>query len=391
MNNLPTFETNESQKDLLEAAKHLSASFATRAANYDQQAKFPFENFDEIKKAGLLDATIPEQYGGKGFGLYDFILLQETIAQGDGPTALCLGWHLGIMMNVSTYLAWPEETFKKICTSIIQDKKTINSAHSEAGTGSPARGGLPETSAIKTDAGEWVLNGRKTFTSMAPILDYIIVSATIAGTHEVGEFLLSRNLKGLSIRETWNSMSMRATRSDDLVLENVKIDSEGLLYIKKGTMEPKPQGWLLHIPACYLGIAIAARNEAVQFAESYQPNSLPHPISQVAKVRERIGIIDIELTAARHFIYSVAKKWDDSSATRNELVEELAAAKYIATNTALSIVDEAMRVVGAQSLHSDHPLQRHYRDVRSGLHNPPADDLTVEMMATRAFGTNKGK
>lgn len=391
MNYLPTFETNETQKDLLEAAKHLSASFATRAENYDQQAMFPFENFDEIKKAGLLDATIPESYGGKGFGLYDFIVLQETIAQGDGPTALCLGWHLGIMMNASTYLAWPEDTFKKICTSIIQDKKTINSAHSEAGTGSPARGGLPGTSAKKTDAGEWVLNGRKTFTSLAPILDYFIVSATLEDTGEVGEFLLSRKMKGLSIRETWNSMSMRATRSDDLIMENVKIDSEGLLYIKKGTREPKPQGWLLHIPACYLGIAIAARNEAVQFAESYQPNSLPHPISQVPKVRERIGIMDIELTAARHFLYSVAKKWDDSPATRNELVEDLAAAKYIATNTALSVVDEAMRVVGAQSLHSNHPLQRHYRDVRAGLHNPPADDLTVEMMAKRAFGTNKSK
>jgi alkylation response protein AidB-like acyl-CoA dehydrogenase len=388
---LPTFETNGSQKDFLEAAKNLSASFATRAANYDHQARFPFENFNEIKKAGLLDATIPESYGGKGFGLYDFILLQETIAQGDGPTALSLGWHLGLMMNVSTYRSWPEDTYKKICTSITQDNKIINSAHSEAGTGSPARGGLPETSAKKTDTGEWVLNGRKTFTSLAPILDYFIVSATIADTGEVGEFLLSREMKGLSIRETWNSVSMRATRSDDLILENVKIDSDGLLYIKKGTRDPKPQGWLLHIPACYLGIAIAARNEAVKFAEAYQPNSLPHPIRHVPKVRERIGIMDIELTAARHFLYSLAKKWDDSPDTRNELLEDLAAAKYIATNTALSVVDEAMRVVGAQSLHSDHPLQRHYRDVRAGLHNPPADDLTVEMMAKKAFGIKKSE
>ncbi|WP_078381110.1 acyl-CoA dehydrogenase family protein [Sutcliffiella halmapala] len=382
---LPTFAVNNSQYDLVTCAKKLAASFATRAAYYDQHALFPFENFTEIRNAGLLDLTIPKEQGGRGAGLYEFMLLQEAIAQGDAPTALSLGWHLGIIMNVSTYQSWPEATFQRVCADIIENQKLINSAHSEAGTGSPARGGLPQTKARKLETGEWVLNGRKTFTSLAPILDYFIVSATIEETDEVAEFLLTRDISGLSIIETWNSMSMRGTRSDDLVLDNVNVPSEALLYIKQGTREPKPQGWLLHIPACYLGIAIAARNEAVTFAESYQPNSLTHPISEVPRVRERIGKMDVELTAARHFIYSVAKKWDDHPKLRNELLEELAAVKYVAINVALSVVDEAMRIVGAQSLSANHPLQRHYRDVRAGLHNPPADDLTLELMAKRAL------
>jgi alkylation response protein AidB-like acyl-CoA dehydrogenase len=293
------------------------------------------------------------------------------------------------MMNVSTYKSWPETTYQKVCSSIVQQKKLINSAHSESATGSPARGGLPQTQAKAQESGEWILNGRKTYTSLAPILDYFIVSATLEDTGEVGEFILSRDLDGLSIEETWNSISMRATRSDDLILENVRVPKEGLLYIKKGPNEPKPQGWLLHIPACYLGIAIAARNEAVSFAQSYQPNSLPHPISEVPKVRERIGKMDVELTAARHFLYGVARKWDEHPDNRSELVGELAAVKYIATNTALSVVDEAMRIVGAKSLQADHPLQRYYRDVRAGLHNPPADDLTLELMAKRAFTPEK--
>lgn len=385
MKYLPSFAVLHTQDELLKCAQKLAASFATRAAYYDQQALFPFENFREIKEAGLLHVTIPKEYGGKGIGLYEFILLQETIAQGDAATALSLGWHLGIMMNVSNYRVWQAETFQKVCTAIVEKQKVINSAHSEAATGSPARGGRPETTAQKLATGEWMISGKKTFTSLAPILDYFIVSATISETGEVGEFLLSRELEGLSIKETWNSISMRGTRSDDLLLENVKIPSEGLLYIKQGKGEVKPQGWLLHIPACYIGIALSARNEAVKFAENYQPNSLTHPISEVSRVRERIGKIDVELTAARHFLYSVAKKWDDYPESRHELVEELAAVKYVATNTALSVVDEAMRIVGAQSLAADHPLQRHYRDVRAGLHNPPADDLTLELMAKRAF------
>ncbi|MGD7054626.1 acyl-CoA dehydrogenase family protein [Sutcliffiella horikoshii] len=384
MNEIRSFARTEEQEHIYSLASSLASDFSTRAGHYDQNAVFPFENFQALKDAGVLDLTIPKKYGGKGAGLYDFVLLQETIAQGDGPTALSLGWHLGIMMNEGINRSWPQNIYEMVCQDIVQHKKLINSAHSERKTGSPARGGKPETVAKKHSNGGWVINGRKNFTSLAPVLDYFIISASVEGTEDVGEFLLPRELKGISIEETWNSMSMRATRSDDLVLSEVMASKEALLYIKK-KKSPKPQGWLLHIPACYLGIAIAARNEAVSFADSYHPNSLPHPIREVPKVRERVAKMDVELTAARHLLYSVARLWDEEPDKREELIGELAIAKLVATNSAISIVDEAMRILGAQSLHAKHPLQRHYRDVRAGLHNPPADEITMELLAKQAF------
>ncbi|KMJ58428.1 acyl-CoA dehydrogenase [Bacillus sp. LL01] len=384
MNGIRNFAQTKRQEDIVRKAGILATDFSERAAHYDQNAEFPFENFEVLKEAGYLDLTIPEKYGGQGAGLYDFLLLQETIAQGDGPTALSLGWHLGIMMNASTYSSWPEATYEEICKEIVQNKKLINSAHSEAKTGSPARGGKPGTVAKKLPDGNWLINGRKNFASLAPALDYFIISATIDGTDDVGEFLLPRELNGISIEETWNTMSMRATRSDDLLITDCLAPNRSLLYIKK-KQAPKPQGWLLHIPACYLGIAISARNEAVSFADTYHPNSLPHPIREVPKVRERVAKMDLELTSARHLLYSVARIWDEQPENRQELVGELAAAKLVATNSAIAVVDEAMRIVGAQSLHAEHPLQRHYRDVRAGLHNPPADELTIELLAKQAF------
>lgn len=384
MNGIRSFARTENQEYIYSKASSLASNFYIRAAYYDQNAVFPFENFQALKDEELLGLTIPKEYGGKDAGLYDFVLLQETIAQGDGPTALSLGWHLGIMMNEGINRSWPNDVYEKVCRDIVQQKKLINSAHSEKNTGSPARGGKPGTIAKKLPEGGWQINGRKNFTSLAPVLDYFIISASIEGTTDVGEFLLRRELKGISIEETWNTMSMRATRSDDLVLSEVIVDKEALLYIKK-QKTPKPQGWLLHIPACYLGIAIAARNEAVSFAETYHPNSLPHPIREVPKVRERVAKMDVELTAARHLLYSVARLWDEEPDNREELVGELATVKLVATNSAISVVDEAMRIVGAQSLHAEHPLQRHYRDVRAGLHNPPADEITMELLAKQAF------
>jgi alkylation response protein AidB-like acyl-CoA dehydrogenase len=179
---------------------------------------------------------------------------------------------------------------------------------------------------------------------------------------------------------------MRATRSDDILLDNVEIEEDALVEILGASKVNQPaQGWLLHIPACYLGIAIAARNEAIQFAKTYQPNSLSHPIAEVPEVQRKIAQMDIQLMNARHFMYAIADQWDHYPEKRTEMKEELAAVKYTATNTAIHVVDLAMRIVGGQSLFADNSLQRYYRDVRAGLHNPPADDITVSIVAKRAL------
>src|SRR5699024_9222469 len=111
-------------------------------------------------------------------------------------------------------------------------------------------------------------NGRKNFTTLAPLLTYIVVSASIDGTDQVGNFHIRRDRNGVSIDETWDSNGMKATGSHDLELENVQVDADDLVqYLTPGN---KPAaGWLLHIPACYLGIARAAQEYAIDFATSY--------------------------------------------------------------------------------------------------------------------------
>lgn len=142
---------------------------------------------------------------------------------------------------------------------------------------------------------------------------------------------------------------------------------------------------MLHVPACYLGIAEAASEYAVEFAKEYTPNSLNSPIIHLPNVKQKIGEMELLLMESKHFLYSVAKLWDQSTQEkRAELAPELGAVKYSVTNKAIQIVDLAMRVVGARSLSIKNPLQRYYRDVRAGLHNPPMDDATIMLLAERA-------
>nr|WP_231607454.1 acyl-CoA dehydrogenase family protein [Fictibacillus sp. 18YEL24] len=378
-----TYIKTEKQREWFDKIDTLVGGFAKRADTYDQKGEFPFENVDELKQAGYLSLTVPTEFGGEGLSLYEFVLLQERIATGDAATALCLGWHLGCFLELAEERTWDEETFKTLCEKVVYEQILVNRAATEPATGSPTRGGMPQTTAVQK-GNEWIINGRKTFTSMAPALDYVIVSAQIGDTGKKGNFMISMKSEGVSIEETWDTVAMRGTRSDDLILKDVKVSNNALVEPDRGKSE-LPKAWLLHIPACYIGVAVAARNEAVQFAKTYQPNSLPGPIGEVPEVQRKVGEMELELLHAREVLYSVAHRWVNEPHFRMQMGPELMAVKHIVTNAAARVVDLAMRIVGARSLAMSNPLQRHYRDVRAGLHNPPMDDMVISTLAKRAL------
>lgn len=371
---LPTMEQR------IEQLKKVVAPFARRAQKHDEAGTFPFENFKALKEIGYQALTIPKEYGGSGISLYEMIRLQEVIGEADGSTALSIGWHMGITKHLGENRIWKEETYQAFSQDVIKNGALLNNAATEPATGSPTRGGKPETVAKKVTGG-WKINGRKTFTTLAPILDYFVVSASIDETDQVGNFLVKREIDGVLIDETWDSIGMAATGSHDLVLENVLVNEEDLVeHLIPGN---KPAaGWLLHIPACYLGIARAAQTYAVDFATSYSPSSIKGTISDIPAVKQKIGEMQLRILESESFLYATAKKWDESDEeTRQFMKPELGAVKLSVVNKAIEIIDLAMRIVGARSLSKQNPLQLYYRDVRAGLHNPPMDDMTITQLA----------
>jgi alkylation response protein AidB-like acyl-CoA dehydrogenase len=375
---------------LLETIGKLADRFAGRAERYDKEALFPVQNIADLREAGYLALTVPARYGGLEASLYELVVLQERIARGDGATALSLGWHLTTIMELNIRRLWEEETFAKLCKDVVESGSLVNKLATEPSTGSPARGGRPQSTATRTENG-WLLNGHKTFSTMGTELDYLIITAAIEGEEAIGEFLIRKGTPGIRFEATWDTLGMRGTRSDDMYMDNVEVSDEQLVHrIHKKTGLKTLGGWYLHIPSCYLGIAQAARDYAVRFAATYSTSSTNGPIRHLPNVRQLIGRIDLELLTARHLLHAVAKRWDTEPDARSGLGAELAAAKHVVTNTAVSVVDMAMRVAGGHSLHRSSPLERYYRDVRAGLHNPPADEITLNMLADRAFEAYDG-
>ena len=138
------FQDLELIDDQLELMSELSKRFFSRAHQVDIDGSFPYDNIQDLKDTGYTSLTVPKKYGGKEISLFNMLRFQEKIAEGDGATALSIGWHMGIIKNLTEKMSWNENIFKQVCEEV-KKGSLINSAATEPRTGSPTRGGRPET------------------------------------------------------------------------------------------------------------------------------------------------------------------------------------------------------------------------------------------------------
>ena len=356
--------------------------FEQYAMQVGDEGRFPYENLQTLRDIGYTKLTLPEEWGGEGYRVYDALLAHEKLGSLDGSTALIVSWTLMTIGELYEHRYWDAERLDAFAKEV-NDGAIVNRAVSEFAMGSPARGGRPASHAVY-DGEQWVVNGRKNYTTGSYGLDYFLTAIWVEEHQQMGYFLIHKDTPGVSIEENWDVLSMRGTASHDLVLENVHLPHNALVELSSDRAHLANNGWLLLIPATYLGIAQAARDYAVQFAKTHSPNSIKGTIAQLPNVRSLVGEMDLELSKARFALYGAAEAYDDRE-RRGHLTNELSVAKHIVTNAAITIVDKAMRLVGAKSLQQSCPLQRYYRDVRAGLHNPPMDDITIKKLADDAL------
>src|SRR5262249_44453196 len=130
----------------------------------------------------------------------------------------------------------------------------INSLASEPEMGSPSRGGLPATTATRTATG-WRINGRKTFSSRAPVLRWGVVSA--ADGNRLASFLVPLAARGVRIEPSWDTLGMRATGSHTVVFEDVEVREEDEVPRADASAPsaglPHERAWSLTVAAVYLG------------------------------------------------------------------------------------------------------------------------------------------
>ncbi len=377
---MESFIRTEEQRGLLAKIEELIPVFNEREAQLDARGSFPFENIDDLKKIKYNTLTLPIQFGGQGMGLYEYILAQEAIAEGCGSTALSIGFTNGIILEYVESKHWNPEA-ATIVLEAVANGALINTASSENNAGSPSRGALPTTIVVR-DGNELVVTGEKIFTTAAPALTHFIITATNEN-NEVDMILVPSSTDGVSLKDTWDSLAMRGTASQTVILDHVRVPDTNVLQTGKQRAKGA-KGWMLHIPACYIGIAKAARNYALNFATSYIPSSLGKPIAEAPNIKQMIGEMELSLATARHMLYGTVERYEHCTDKRS-FKEPLDVTKIEVTNAAMNVVDLAMRIVGARALSESNPMHRYYLNVRAGLYNPPMPDVIQTKLANEAI------
>ncbi|MGE3962002.1 MAG: acyl-CoA dehydrogenase family protein [Dehalococcoidia bacterium] len=380
----------DAQARLLATAEELAARIAPSAPRHDREGSFPFEHFEAMRAAGYLGAAVPVEYGGGGNGLDDLVLAQLALAKGDGSTALAVGMHHMVIGTEASARRWPQAIRERVFRAAVDGGALINAISAEPEMGSPRGGGRPKTSLTPAGPGQWRLDGRKTFSTMSPALTFAISLAAVEdGSDDTARVLVRMDQPGVRIEETWDSMAMRSTGSHDVHYEGVPItDAEILDRTTPGapTRGGRPEAWFpLLVAAASLGVGFAARDYAVRFAQTRQPTGAPHPIAQIPHVREQVARMEASLVAARTMLLTAAEDFQHHPEADGKLAAQLPIAKRLATESAIEATDLAMRIVGGIGLHRSEPLERYFRDVRSGLVNPPIEARALEQIAARVL------
>lgn len=213
----------------------LATEFARTAAEHDRTATFPFVNFTRLHEAGLLALTVPLHLGGNAASLDEAAQVIGTIAAGEPSTALVLAMQFTHHAMIARSGRFPRHLGERLGREAATAVSLINALRVEPELGTPARGGLPATTASRTAQG-WRLSGHKIYATGAPILTwYLVWARTEEDEPRVGHFLVRAGQPGIRIVETWDHLGMRATGSHDVVLDGVEVPADHAVDIRSPT------------------------------------------------------------------------------------------------------------------------------------------------------------
>ena len=387
-----------SQQALVDLAESLGPAFAARAERHDREASFPFENYADLRRVGLLGLCVPEAYGGRGADLRTYAIVSATIGKYCGATALTFNMHAcstlwpGLLANdleMTPAQRQEHEAHRRLhFRRVVEDGAVYAQPFSE---GSAAAAGKAPfgTTARKVDGG-WVLNGRKIFASLSGAADYYGVLCTEdkpeLSMRDTLYMAVPGNAEGLSITGEWDPLGMRGTVSRTLVFKDVFVANDATM-MPRGVYFQAAGRWphmFTTLSPTYMGIAIAAVEFTVKYLRGEVEGMPPvrrrmYPTKQIAVAEMWVKL---EQTRALFLRMLEDARVDPPKDARLRAY----ASQYTIMENANALCALAIRTCGGQSMLKSLPLERLYRDSRCGaLMLPWTAELCLDRIGREAL------
>jgi len=369
--------------DVLEVAEQLAASLGEGASHRDQERDFPLKELQAVKDSNLPLLFVPENAGGLGGTVGDFIRIVQRLAAGDPNVAQMFLVHsfftrfLMTMAQGDVLADWQRR--------LREDRIWVANAYTERGTKTI----FDYNTAIRAnDDGTWALTGTKFYCTGSLAADVIGISCVIEGRPRVEETdfnvaYVEATAPGVNIIDDWVGMGQRTTASGTIEFKDVVV-SPGNCFGTKVFAEPDSVFGLIGqggFAAIYTGIARAALDAGIHWA---QERARPWPHSGVDQASEdpyvmlRVGEMATLVSSAEATLDHAANLCDQLEADRTEDRRARAAiavseAKAHATQVSLAVSETIFQVAGASATLEKYNLNRFWRDARTLTIHDPVD------------------
>ena len=351
-------EDHESMRDL--ARDFAEKSLAPKMEEIDQTGEYPEELVKEMADLGFLGIKIPEEYGGLGLDMRSYVCVMEEIAKKSAVSTIFIS-SSNSLSTAPIILSGTEEQKQEYLPGVCDGSHYIAFGLTEPGAGSDA--GSLATKAVE-DGDDYILNGRKTFITLAPMSKYSIIYAKTEpdkGTKGISAFIVDMSLPGVSCGKPEKKMGQHGTPVSDIVLDDVRVPKSCMLGEKNmGFINAMKTLNVGRVGVASMSIGMAAEALDLAVAHTKQREQFGKPLCANQALAFMMAEMQTKLEAARQLVYRAAWMMDNGE----DATVAASMAKFYAAESAQWIIDRALQLHGGYGYSQEYAIERIYRDIR---------------------------
>ena len=370
------------------------ARFDERAPGYDRDNAFFTEDFEELRASGYLKASIPTSFGGGGLNLAEINRLQRRIAYVAPATAVAVNMH-HYFVGLCADLHRAGDPSGDWVLERAAEGHVFAAGHGEAGNDIPVL--LSSSKAVRA-AGGWEITGHKIFGSLSPVWTYLGVHAmdtSDPADPKVVHGFLHRDAAGYRIEETWDTLGMRATTSNDTILDGAFVPDDATILVcppgfaGAGPYQVTMFAWaLLGFAGVYSAIAHRAFDETVKLMHERGSMALTRSMAYHPGVQHHVAEMRIHLEAIDAYLDRTCDDWANGVDHGMDWATKIVACKYDVVNRAWNVVDTALELSGGSGIFKRNRMEQLFRDARLGRFHPGNTLFTHEVVGKLSLGIN---
>ncbi len=330
------------------------------AEEIDRTNQFPRQLWPQMGELGLLGITVEEDYGGTGLGYLEHCVAMEEISRGSAAVGLSYGAHSNLCVN-QIRRNGSEAQKRRYLPKLISGEHVGALAMSETGSGSDV---VSMKLRAEKRGDRYVLNGTKMWITNGPIADTLVVYAKTdpkAGPRGISAFLIEKGFKGFRTAQKLDKLGMRGSDTGELIFEDCEVPAENLLGGEGKGVNVLMSGLDYErsvLAAGSIGIMQACMDVVLPYI--HDRKQFDAPIGSFQLMQGKIADMYVTLSAARSYVYAVAKACDRGETSRKDAAGAILYAAEKGTWMAL----EAIQCLGGNGYINDFPTGRLLRDAK---------------------------